>query len=221
MEFIFMLTCDDRTVADAVGVYREIKKTGLSLVGFKDVGADVDTLRGLTEEMQADGRTVFLEVVSTSKDEELRSVEAALNIGVDYLMGGTNVEVALALIGQAQVRYCPFPGIIVGHPSELQGSIDELSADAARLTSLPGVHGLDLLAYRHKTVDPAALTAAVVAASHGPVIAAGSIDSEERIKAMASAGVWAFTIGGAIFNGILPGAPDLAAQIEWTLSVCG
>jgi hypothetical protein len=37
---------------------------------------------------------------------------------------------------------------------------------------------------------------------------------------MASAGVWAFTIGGAIFNGVLPGAPDLTAQIEWTLSVC-
>jgi hypothetical protein len=215
-----MLTRDDRTVSNAVAVYREIKKTGLSLVGFKDVGADVDTLWGLTEEMHADGRTVFLEVVSTSKDEELRSVEAALSIGVDYLMGGTNVEAALALIGGAAVRYCPFPGIIVGHPSELAGSIDELAADAARLTAFPGVHGLDLLAYRHKTIDPVAITRAVVAASQGPVIAAGSIDGEDRIRAMASAGVWAFTIGGAIFDGVLPGAPDLTAQIEWTLSVC-
>ena len=214
-----MLTKDDSTIPDALAVYEQIRDTGLEYVGFKDVGVDVETLRRLTDKMHADGRTVFLEVVSTSAEAELASVANALTIGVDYLMGGTNVAEALQLLDGAPIRYCPFPGVIIGHPSELAGSIELIAEQATELTSMPGVHGLDLLAYRHRTVDPIAITKAVVAASAGPVIVAGSIDSEERIKAVAAAGAWGFTIGGAIFDGRLPGAPDLAAQIEWTLSV--
>ena len=219
MEFIFMLTRNDRTVEDALQVYEEIRSTPLRMVGFKDVGADTATLRALTELMHEDGRPVFLEVVSTSRDDELASVEAALELGVDYLLGGTHHRDALALLAGSGIRYCPFPGTIVGHPSELQGSIEDIAAHAKQLTATPGVHGLDLLAYRHRSVDPVELTKAVVEAASGPVIAAGSVDREERIRALAAAGAWAFTIGGAIFEGRLPGAPSLAAQIEWTLEV--
>jgi uncharacterized protein related to proFAR isomerase len=63
------------------------------------------------------------------------------------------------------------------------------------------------------------LTKAVVESSAGPVIAAGSVDSEERIRALAGAGAWAFTIGGAIFDGLLPGGPSIPAQVEWVLEV--
>lgn len=220
MDFIFMLTNHDATVPDAVDVYESIRKSGLRMVGFKDIGASPDTLRRLTEVMHEDARTVFLEVVSTSVDDELRSIESGLALGVDVIMGGTNHDAALALIGSAPVRYFPFPGTVVGHPSELRGSIDEIATHAAELTSHPAVGGLDLLAYRHKTEDPIALTRAVVAASQGPVVVAGSIDRAERIQGVAGAGAWAFTIGGAIFDCVLPGAPDTAAQIEWTLQQC-
>ena len=220
MDFIFMLTNHDSTVSDAVDVYESIRTTKLRLAGFKDVGASADTLQRLTGAMHEDGRTVFLEVVSTSKDDELRSIEAGLDLGVDVIMGGTNHQAALALIGQAPVRYLPFPGTVVGHPSELRGSIEDIASQAAELTSHPGVRGLDLLAYRHRTVDPVELTRAVVAASSEPVVVAGSIDRAERIRQMAEAGAWAFTIGGAIFDGVLPGGPDLRTQIDWTLQQC-
>jgi hypothetical protein len=110
---------------------------------------------------------------------------------------------------------------VVGHPSELQGSIEEIAGEAAELTARPGVSGLDLLAYRHGGVDPVALTRAVVDSARGPVIAAGSVDREERIRALARAGAWAFTIGGAVFDGVLPGAPSIPAQVEWVLEVAG
>ncbi len=219
MEFIFMLTHNDRTVEDALDIYKEIRGTPLRFVGFKDVGATRETLLSLTDTMHEDGRSVFLEVVSTDKDEELASIEAALEVGVDYILGGTHPREALALIGSKPVRYCPFPGVVVGHPSELKGSIEEIASHAKELTSTDGVFGLDLLAYRHRTVDPAALTRAVTTAATGPVIAAGSVDSAERIRALRAAGAWAFTIGGAVFAGQLPGAPSLSAQIEWTLEV--
>ena len=47
--------------------------------------------------------------------------------------------------------------------------------------------------------------------------AAGSVDSVERIRALASHGVWAFTIGTAALDGVLlPGEP-LQAQLELAL----
>lgn len=219
MEFIFMLTHDDRTVSNAMDVYREIRETSLRFVGFKDVGASADTLKSLTDAMHDDGRGVFLEVVSTSPAAEMASVEVALGVGVDYLLGGTNHDSALAVLDGSSVRYCPFPGRVIGHPSRLEGSVDEISAHSKDLVSKPGVYGLDLLAYRHSSVDPVDLTRSVVEACGRPVIAAGSVDSEERIRALGGAGAWAFTIGGAIFEGRLPNAPSIAAQIEWTMEV--
>jgi uncharacterized protein related to proFAR isomerase len=59
---------------------------------------------------------------------------------------------------------------------------------------------------------------AVVSASAGPVVVAGSIDSAERIKAATRLGAGGFTIGGAVFERALPAGPTLAEQVEWTLS---
>ena len=157
MEFIFMLTRDDRTVDGALAAYRELAATDLQLVGFKDVGVTGDTLRALTDAIHDDGRTAFLEVVSTSRDDELRSIEAAIAAGVDYVLGGTQVDDALDLLAGTPLRYCPFPGTIEGHPSELKGSVEEIADHAAALTARSGVTGVDLLAYRHRGVDPPTL----------------------------------------------------------------
>jgi hypothetical protein len=222
IEFIFMPTHSDRTVPNARAVYDEVRDTDLRYVGFKDIGLPVAELRALSAAMRADGREVMLEVVSEDKDEELRSIRAALEIGVDWLLGGTHPDEALEILAQAgtPIRYCPFPGRVIGHPSLLRGTIPEIAGDAAALTARPGVHGLDLLAYRYDG-DVEALTAAVRDASTGPVIAAGSVDSVERIDALRRIGVWGFTIGGAIFDGAFAGAPSIRAQIETVLGVVG
>lgn len=217
MHFIFMLTHNDRTVDNAAEVYQELRDTDLQMVGFKDVGASKETLESLTDMIHSDGRRMFLEVVSTSKDHELTSIKAALDAGVDYIIGGTNHDDALSLLEDSSVRYCPFIGSIVGHPSELQGSIHDIVTQTKEVSSRKGVYGLDLLAYRHLHVDPVELTRCVAEASAGPVIAAGSVDSAERIAALKGAGAWAFTIGGAIFENRLPGAPSVKAQVEWAL----
>lgn len=214
-----MLTNGDRTVANALDVYRSVAATDLRLVGFKDVGVESQTLRALTDAMHDDGRSVFLEVVSTSREDELRSIEAAIGAGVDYILGGTHVDDALDILNGTQVAYCPFPGKVVGHPSELQGTIEEISGHSAQLTARAGVVGVDLLAYRNLGVDPAALTRAVVESSSGPVIAAGSVDCEDRITALAAAGAWGFTIGSAIFKGSLPGGPSISHQVAWAMEV--
>jgi hypothetical protein len=215
-EFIFMLTHNDETVADALAVYDGLRDTTLAHVGFKDVGAAPEILAELARRMHADGRTVYLEVVSVSADDELRSIGVARDIGVDVVMGGTHVDEALELLSGSGVRYYPFPGRIIGHPSVLAGTVAEIGASAAALSSHDGVHGLDLLAYRHEgPVEP--IIDAVVRASRGPVVVAGSIVSEAQIQALTTIGAWGFTIGGAAFDFALPAEPTVRAQIEWAI----
>ena len=92
-DFIFMLTRNDQTVANAMEVYADIRDTELRYVGFKDIGLPTTRLRELASAMRADGREVFLEVVSERAEDEIRSVEASLEIGVDWLLGGTHPDV--------------------------------------------------------------------------------------------------------------------------------
>ncbi len=225
VEFIFMLTRNDQTVPDAMDVYDGLRDTDLRYVGFKDIGLPPARLAELAAVMRADGREVFLEVVSEHADDEIRSVEASLEIGVDWLLGGTHPDEALAIldrIGPAgtpgRPRYCPFPGHVIGHPSVLEGTVDEIAESARQLTARHGVHGLDLLAYRWAG-DVPELVRAVVDASAGPVIAAGSVVSGAQIRALAASGAWAFTIGGAIFDRRLPAGPSVREQVECALEL--
>jgi hypothetical protein len=218
IEFIFMLTRDDRTVPDARKVYETVRDAGLRYVGFKDIGAAPEVLRDITRAAHEDRLEVMLEVVSTSREAELRSLALAREMGVDWVLGGTHPEEGVRILAGSGLRYCPFPGQVADHPSVLRGTIMEIAEQARALTSLPGIFGLDLLAYRHVSEDPVALTRAVVAASSGPVIAAGSVATAEQIAALAAAGAWGFTIGGAIFEGSLFGGPDIAAQVRGVLA---
>jgi hypothetical protein len=157
----------------------------------------------------------MLEVVSLSEADELNSVRGAVDIGVDYLLGGFRAEKVIPLLAGSGIRYFPFCGRTVGHPTQLRGTVDEIVADATRLAAMPGVAGLDLLAYRYDG-DVERLMAAVTAAVRVPVIAAGSIDRVERIEAVGRCGAWGFTVGGAIFEGRFGPGP-VAAQARTVL----
>jgi hypothetical protein len=221
IEFVFMLTHHDSTIQNPLEVLDMVGGCGLRFVGFKDVGAEVPVLREVTARAHDEGMEVMLEVVSTSQADELRSVAAATEIGVDWLLGGTHPADGLQVLQSAGARpsprYCPFPGRVVGHPSVLQGTVEEIAESARQITSMDGVHGLDLLAYRHTSADAGELTRAVVQAASGPVIAAGSVASVAQIHALDEAGAWGFTIGGAIFEGRLPGAPSIEGQVREVL----
>jgi hypothetical protein len=209
--FVFMLTKDDRTVTDAHAVYERVRGSAVRYVGFKDVGLPWIELDSLARRIKADGRQLMLEVVSTTADSELASVEAAARLEVDYVLGGRQAEQASRILANRKLRYFPFAGHTVGHPTRLTGSADEIVDDA--------VQGLDLLAYRFAG-DVPALTRRVVEAVELPVIAAGSIDRASRIAAMRKAGVWAFTVGSALFDGAFPVDP-LRSQMDSILTLEG
>ena len=217
--FVFMLTKDDRTVPDAAKIYASVARTPLRYIGFKDVGLPIDELVSLAAAMRQDGKQVMLEVVSTSREAEIRSVEAACEIGVDYLLGGRHAEEAVRILKGTNIRYFPFAGRTEGHPTRLVGTVDEIVRDAKRLAELQGVHGLDLLAYRFAG-EVERLATRVVQSVSIPVLAAGSIDGNERVQAMRRCGVWGFTVGSAVFDGDFLAEP-IAQQIENILQLEG
>jgi hypothetical protein len=217
--FVFMLTKEDRTVPDAARIYESLARTPLRYIGFKDIGLPVEELVLLAAAMKRDGKEVMLEVVSTSREAEIRSLEAAVEIGVDYLLGGRHAEDAVRILKGTNIKYFPFAGHTEGHPTRLVGTVDEIVDDARKLAALPGVHGLDLLAYRFAG-DVEQLAAHVVQSVDIPVLAAGSIDSDERVQAMRRCGVWGFTVGSAVFDGDFLTDP-VAQQIENILRLQG
>jgi 4-hydroxythreonine-4-phosphate dehydrogenase len=213
-EFIFMLTRNDVTVPDAVECVKEVLHPEVRIIGFKDIGLDIGALTELASVIRASGREIALEVVSLDETAELRSAELAMRLEVDCLLGGTRAEAVTKLLDGTSLRYYPFPQGVRGHPSQLHGTIEDIVESGRRLAEMPGVTGIDLLAYRFSGRAESLLNAFTAAIS-APVIAAGSIDRRERIEAVKAAGVWAFTVGSAAFERCFaPAASDLCAQIR-------
>lgn len=214
LRFIFMLTRNDKTVEDAEQHLKTALAAGVHHIGFKDVGLPFDRLKELNKTIKAGGATSYLEVVSLDADSEVSSAKAAVDIGVDVLLGGTNVDAVVPIIEGSGISYFPFPGRIEGHPSVLAGSIDEIVASAEALAEREGVDGLDLLAYR-SSENVRGLIAAVCAAVDKPVFVAGSIGSRERIEIVRRSGAAGFTIGTAALDGdYAADSPELELQLR-------
>ena len=194
MDFVFMLTRSDQTVGDCLEVLEEIRPVGLAHIGFKDVGVPPETLRALVRGIRAQGATTYMEVVSTSTEACLHSARIARDIGVQRLLGGTQVDEVLAILAGSATTYHPFPGKPVGHPTKLGGSPADVEADCRRFAA-KGCAGVDLLAYRATEADPLELVRAARRGTPGYLLVAGSVATPAQIAALAAAGADAFTIG--------------------------
>ena len=218
-DFIFMLTRNDRTVQDASVQARIALEADIRHIGFKDIGLPFDALADLARQIRQGGAMTYLEVVSLDRESEIHSAKAAVDLGIDYLLGGTNAAEVVPLLEGTAIRYYPFPGRITGHPSILKGTQDEIVASAVALAAHEGVAGVDLLAYR-MAGDVPALMAAVCKAISKPVIVAGSVVRPEQIETIRRSGAAGITIGTAALDGEFPAErTDLDCQLR-TISAC-
>jgi thiamine monophosphate synthase len=220
VNFILMLTRNDRTIDDAEMVVVAALELGIRHIGFKDLGASAATMRALVQRIRDAGGTSYLEVVSTTSDAIARSLESGRALGVDRILGGTDLAAAARVLGDL-AGYFPFPGRPVDHPTRLAGS-PELVAEHTRSARELGCGGVDLLAYRATEAEPIELVrAARRALADGLLIVAGSVNSPRRIHALGAAGVDAFTIGSAIFDGSFsPAKGDFRGQVLEVLEAC-
>jgi hypothetical protein len=220
MDFVFMLTRSDQTVPDALEVLAELEPLPLTHLGFKDVGVPPATLRELVTRIRDRGAISYMEVVSTTPEACLNSARVARDIGVDRLLGGTQVDDVLAILAGSKTSYHPFPGKPFSHPTKLGGSAAEVEADCRRFAA-KGCAGVDLLAYRATEADPLELVRAARRGTPGFLLVAGSVGNAAQIKALAEAGADAFTIGSAAFDGsFAPLMGSLRSQLRAILDAC-
>lgn len=218
MNFIFMLTHGDKTVENCLEVLDEVLPLGLGHVGFKDIGVPREVLHEATRRIREAGVTSYMEVVSETPEACLRSAEVAVELGVDRLLGGTDIDAIMTVLEGSAIAYYPFPGFPVEHPTKLGGQPQDI-ADHCRAFMDQGAAGVDLLAYRATEAQPIDLvTAARSALDGGELIVAGSIDSPGQVRALGAAGVDGFTIGTAVFDGSFQaGCDGIGAQIRAVL----
>jgi len=216
-ELIVMLTHHDLTAPNALELFDRLKDKPVRHWGFKDVGLPPEQMKQVVAAMKAAGKTTYLEVVSLSEEEGLRGAKLAAELGFDVLMGTVFFPSIKNYLKDKPVRYYPFPGRVHGHPSILNGTVNEIVAHACQLEA-QGVHGMDLLTYRY-TGDAPRLLREVVKATSLPIVSAGSITSYDRINEVWQAGAWGFTIGSAFFESrfVPDGAfeDNIMAVVDW------
>ena len=220
MDFIFMLTRNDRTVEDAECLVDQVCDLGVTHIGFKDIGLASAAMRELVGRIRRRGGVCYLEVVSTTPEAVVSSLESGAALGVDRILGGTDLPAARRILGDLS-RYFPFPGRPVGHPTRLEGSAALVAEHCERARAM-GCGGVDLLAYRATQAEPLDLVrAARNALPGGRLIVAGGVNSRQQIHALSESGVDAFTIGSAVFDGSFsPAKGSLRGQILDILDVC-
>jgi len=216
-----MLTRQDRTIVDCLELFELIRPLKLMHVGFKDVGVPQEKLEALHGAIRASGATSYMEVVSTTPEACLNSARIAVELGVDRLLGGTDVAAVQKILGGSKTRYYPFPGFPRGHPTKLAGSPADVETQC-RTFMAQGCAGADLLAYRATEADPLALVrAARQGLGAGFLIVAGSVSSATQIHALSEAGADAFTIGTAVFDGsYAPEAGSILSQLARIQADC-
>lgn len=215
MYFIFMLTHGDKTIPNCLEVLDEVLPLGLTHIGFKDVGVAPEVLKALTDRIKAAGATSYMEVVSETPEACLQSARVAATLGIDRLLGGTEIDAITPLISETDIDYFPFPGYPVDHPTKLKGGPDDIAAHCRDFMA-KGAAGVDLLAYRATEADPIALVRAARAGLNGgELIVAGSISRPDQIVALKDAGADGFTMGTAVFDNVFaPARNGNAAQVE-------
>ncbi len=198
-KLILMFTQNDVTVPDAIDYFEKVKDLPVDYFGFKEIGLPHDKMKELNNKIHAAGVKSFLEVVEYDEESIKEPAKMALDLGFDYLMGTVYFPSIWDIIDK-KIKYFPFCGKIYDRPSVLDGTIDEIVADAKRIEKA-GANGFDLLAYRYKYPDKINdLVLAVRDAVDVPIVSAGSINSFDRLQETIDQGVWGFTIGGAFFE---------------------
>ena len=195
---VVMLTHNDHTVPNAPEVFEQCRDLPVTCWGMKEDGLPLAQMQQLYKEMKDLGKTTALEVVAYTEEAGMDGARMAADCGCDILMGTMFYDRINDFCLSHNIRYMPFVGQVSGRPSVLDGSLEEMVAQANHCIA-QGAWGIDLLGYRYRG-DAAALCRQFVQQVAAPVCLAGSINSFTRLDEVKAAAPWGYTIGGAFFD---------------------
>lgn len=213
LNLVVMLTHNDRTVEHAYEIFEQCKDSKAKFWGFKEDPLPLADMKKLYARMKECGKTTILEVVDYTEEGGLAGAKMAAECGCDILMGTLYSDSIHDFCREHHLKYMPFVGKVSKRPSILEGTVEDMVAEANRYLE-KGVYGIDILGYRF-TGDAADLNKRFVANVNAPICIAGSVNSYQRLDELKSAAPWCFTIGGAFFEHKF--GEDFCTQIN---SVC-
>ncbi|MDE7414667.1 MAG: hypothetical protein K2N05_12880 [Muribaculaceae bacterium] len=216
-QLIVMLTFNDMTVDNAEEIFESCKHLPVTFWGFKEKPIGRERMKNLFSRMKQCGKKTVLEVVEYDREGALAGLDAAVDCGVDMLMGTKFYPEVAAGCQRAGIKYLPFIGNIEGRPSVLKGDIEEMTEEAEKVME-QGAFSVDLLAYRYPG-DVERLIDNINKVCGGKLCVAGSIDSFRRLDVIKKLKPEWFTIGSAFFNNKF--GDDLPTQIETVLKYIG
>ncbi len=197
-KLIVMLTQDDYTVNNAAAIFDACKHSRAECFGAKEQGIPEQQLKALYAAIKQCGKTAVMEVVAYTEEECLRGAALAAECGCDILLGTTYFDSVNELCRHHRIQYMPFVGEVSGRPSILDGTAQDMIAQAQDYLE-NGVSGIDLLGYRY-TGDAHTLCQQLIEKCGLPVCVAGSINSFDRLDEIKQIAPAYFTIGSAFFD---------------------
>ena len=214
LDFIFMLTRHDRTVEDAGELIDAACDLGVTHVGFKDVGVPPAVMQELVRKI----RSARSSLLPRSREHDTRG-RAPVAPRWRAISGSTACWAGPISTRRSESSATfpatfPFPGRPIGHPTRLEGSAalvaehsPQGAGDGLRRRRSPCVPR-----DRGRSARSGARRARGIAG--GKLIVAGSISTKRQIDALAEAGVDAFTIGSAVFEGAFSPGEGIAAGAD-------
>ncbi|MCI8503562.1 MAG: hypothetical protein HFH00_07020 [Dorea sp.] len=217
VKLIAMLTNNDKTVPGAIDIFENNKMTKADCWGFKDIGIELPAAKELIEKMKRAGKITFMEPLVESEEECLKAAQFAIDCKFEYMVGMAFYESVAEKLKGTGIKYFPTCGRRAGIPRMLYGTHEEIIADAKRILSYEGVHGICLSIYRYKDGDPEEMAREFVKNVDKPMIVTGSISNTERLEFVKKLKPWGFTIGSALFDDSFGAFETISDKIDYIL----
>lgn len=209
IDLIVMLTKNDKTIKDAMSVFCSAKNSKAKYFGFKEEGLGLGQLKELSSAIKQSGKIPVLEAVVYDEKNALKSVQIAKELGCEALLGTCFFDSVFGLCRDFGLEYYPYVGKVEERPSVLNGSMEDISNHCYEVLQ-KGVKGINLLAFRHESIDGALLLEEVASKmldflssknyTSLPLCIAGSVDSYEKLSLIKRLKPRFFTIGTAFFE---------------------
>lgn len=210
-ELIVMLTKDDKTLKNAISLFESAKDSKAKFWGFKEQGLEKNELEKLSALIKKANKTPVLEVVAYDEQSGIEGAKMAKLLGCEILLGTCFFESILSFCKENKIAYFPYIGEIFARPSVLKGDAKTMIKEADNYAKM-GVSGVNLLAYRHESIDGASLAKSISKEIKAPLCVAGSIDSYEKLAVIKEIAPRFFTIGTAFISSVF--GASLSEQIN-------
>lgn len=217
---VTMLTRNDITVPNALDVVKENCHAKAEYWGFKDVGVTFEQGEALIREMQAAGKHVAIEPLTSDEETANKWADIAIKYHIDAFLGKFFKSVSKKLNDAGILYFPPF-----GRRDEngrLLGTIEELKAEAMEILD-QGSSGIRISAFRWLEGDPEVLTMALKELfdeKKVPFMMTGSINDFEKLDFVKKVQPWGITVGGALFDDGKFGGGTVAERIDRIDSYC-